>query len=880
MAGRYTRGLQEITLGDVAEVGGKGANLGELTRARFPVPPGFVVIATAFDEFLSVHGLDAQIRSAVARLDFADHAEVERTTAEIRHWIGEAEIPRATGAEIGEAYGSLGGGKVAVRSSSAVPGLGVSSFPGQMDTFYNVEGTIELLHKVRQCWASLWTARAAANRWNQGIDHFAVRVGVVVQQMVTAEYSGVAFTVNPVDGADEFVVEAVPGLGDALVGGRVTPECFVVGKPIARIEHRPPEATVPESLILRVAEVSKKVEAHYGRPQDIEWAFAGGQIHILQSRNVKSREIRVDYAGLERWNKKPAPGDEAVIWTRAWSDEVLTRAITPMFYSVQADLITTTYDFIYRCYGLTELLPMRLMRFHKNRGYFSTHYLKACLRYAPKFALTDDALKFFTPEQKEEVQRAPFLAWRKLKSELRLSVRYRKFTLTRCYGFYYQRWLPELRRRLEELERIDLERGSNEDLKAYFKGMEALIKKHCEPIGFGVMVHTFAMVSLLEKALHAWLGDASPAAVLLSGLPGNSTCESNQQTWALAQKIRSVPELAEAFADRAADVIPKLRQSSAGTAFLAEFEAFRRRYLFRGAEDREISFPRWGDDPTLLIRVLQMFLAAPGDAEPQARENEIRSRRQKLTAEIRSRLRAQPYGLVKRTVFDFLLKYAQIYSLFRENQRYEVDRVFYGQRKAALAIGKRLSPLLASGEDIWFLSKEEAFDALNGQLSREQISCLVGPRKAEYRRYLHTPPPMFLKGAQEIAAREDAAPVVGRELRGVAASAGSAAGTARVVRELRELGRVRPGDILVTNSTDPGWTPVFLLIRGLVLETGGILAHGTVLSREYGIPAVTSVKNATEVIRDGETITIDGSLGVVVLPETAQSASAAVVSPV
>jgi pyruvate,water dikinase len=625
---------------------------------------------------------------------------------------------------------------------------------------------------------------------------------------------------------------------------------------------------VPADIVLAVASMSCDIERHYGRPQDIEWAWAAGQLYVLQSRNIKTTdELAVDCIGLERWNKPPEKDEAEIVWTRAWSDEVLTRAITPLFYSVQADLITETYDFMYRASGMKQLLPLRLMRFHKNRGYFSTRYLMECLRYAPKFARGEDMLKFFTPEQREQVRAMPFQAWEKVKSELYLSLHYKKYTLTRCHKTFYDEWLPELLERVRKLDELDLRSATPEQLSEYCWAMDRLIKDHCQPIGFGVMVHTFATVTFLSIALEKWLGDSTAASVLLSGLPGNSTVALNAEVWKFSRRIKLSPNLHSVFVNSpSTEVLPDLNESPAGQKLTAELESFRRTYAFRGAEDREISFPRWGDDPVLLVNVLKLMLSAGDECEPEAALKKNAARRQALTAEIENKLSRQSWGSLKKKVFRFLLKYAQIYSLFRENQRFEVDRVFYGQRKAFLAIGRNLAQekLLADPDDIWFLAKEEVFDLMTGKLAASEAERLITPRRAEYRKYLHVAPPMFLEGDREFDVADEtleASVTSGGMISGVAASAGRATGIARVVHDIGELGRVKPGDILVTNSTDPGWTPVFLLIKGLVLETGGILAHGTVLSREYGIPAVTSVRQATSLIKEGNLITIDGSEG-------------------
>jgi pyruvate,water dikinase len=870
MTGKYILSFSDASLKDMRLLGGKGANLGELTSVGFPVPPGFGITSTACEEFLSANSFDSLLRQMIAEVDFRVHQQVEEVTARIRDLISNAPIPDEIASRISDAYNTMKEGTpVAVRSSSMVPNLGKSSFPGQMDTFFDVVGLEDILTRVKMCWASLWTLRATVDRWNKGVDHFSVKVSALVQEMVPAEFSGVAFTVNPVTGKEEFIIEAIPGPGEALVSGRVNPDMFLLSKEPVALTKQPERSEIPDDLILQVAGMSGRIEKHYGKPQDIEWAWAGGQLYILQSRGIAMQDVeKLDYSGLERWNKKTDSAEDEVIWTRAWSDEVLTRAITPLFYSVQADLITATYDFMYQGYGLTELLPLRLMRFHKNRGYFSTRYLMECLRYVPGSLRDDEVLKFFTPAQKEEVKSLPFLALKKLASELRLLIFSRKYSFSRCHKTYYEDWRPELLQRVEDLDSLDLESAGPEQLEGYFLGMDRLIKDHCHPVGFGVMVHTAGVITFLGMALEKWHDDRAAIGVLLSGIPGNFTVETNEETWRLSRRIRESSALSDIFTRcPTTEITPKLSGIEEGRSFLEHMEQFRRKFAFRGAEDREISFRRWGDSADLLIEILKIFIQAGDEMEPQTLERNNREKRERATREIEESLSGQRWGWLKTGVFRFLLKYAQIYSLFRENQRYDIDRVFYGERKGFLAIGARLVDMgvIMEKDDIWFLSKEEVFDALYKRLSRDEVGKLIVPRKAEYRRYLNAPPPMFLQGDREFETlpEEQAGPAVAQVLNGVAASSGKATGVARVVHSMSELNRVQPGDILVTNSTDPGWTPVFLLIRGLVLETGGILAHGTVLSREYGLPAVTSVRNATRLIKDGERIAIDGSCGTI-----------------
>ncbi|MBQ75363.1 MAG: hypothetical protein CMQ20_10135, partial [Gammaproteobacteria bacterium] len=755
MTSTYILSLNEGSLSDRALLGGKGANLAELLKAGFEVPSGFTVTSNAYLDFLAENNLDNTINKLAGKIDFEDPEHVDKVTAEIRALISIAAVPNGIATEIESAYRVLGDNlSVAVRSSSAVPDLGVSSFPGQMDTFYHVTGMPGVFRHLKLCWASFWTARAAASRWSQGINHASVRIAAVIQEMVPAEISGVAFTVNPVTFADECVVEAVPGLGEALVSGKVTPDRFILAGHPQAFRETPTHTRIESQLIEQVAELATAIHEHYQRPQDIEWAYANEKLFVLQSRNVSTRSEEVlDYAGVERWNKPAQSSDNEIIWTRAWSDEVLTRAITPLFYSLQGDLITKTYDFIYACYGLTELLPMRLLRFYKNRAYFSTNYLLASLYYTPQGSRDDEVLKFFTPEQKDQARSLPFLLGKKLLSELRLLILHRKYSFTRCYKTYYEEWLPILLRRVRELDELDLSSATLGSLQEYSQGMDELLTEHCRPIGLGVMIHTATSITLLRKLIEDWYGDGEIVGSLLCGLPGNRTVESNEATWELSRKIVESSLLSYLFRNYTpSEINARLNDSEEGISFLHECEGFSLEYDFRGAEDREISFPRWGDDPELLTGILKTFVQAGDNVSPAASEANAVLRRKEATARVLETLSNSSWGFAKRRVFEFLLNHTQNYSLFRENQRYDADRVFYGERKAYVAIADRLvqSGVLMDPADIWFLSKEEVQDLISGKLDRVAALRTVTPRKAEYRRFKRTTPPMFVQADDEL----------------------------------------------------------------------------------------------------------------------------------
>ncbi len=285
----YIRPLEQLSATDVGLAGGKGANLGELTRAGFPVPPGFVLTTTAYDDFVQANGLQAAITAALPDAAPSDPAELARAATVIAGYFAAGRVPVEIADDLRRAYLALGGGLVAVRSSATAEDLPTASFAGQQETFLNVSGVAAVREATQRCWASLWTARALAYRARQGIPPDSVSLAVVVQRMVAAEAAGVLFTANPLTGdPDEMVINAVRGCGEALVGGQVTPEEIAVGRGTWSVRRRdsPAGRVLTEAQAGQLARLGEQIESHYGHPQDIEWAWAGGRFHVLQARPI------------------------------------------------------------------------------------------------------------------------------------------------------------------------------------------------------------------------------------------------------------------------------------------------------------------------------------------------------------------------------------------------------------------------------------------------------------------------------------------------------------------------------------------------------------------------------------------------------------------
>ncbi|MDQ1487426.1 MAG: rifampicin phosphotransferase, partial [Actinomycetota bacterium] len=436
---------------DAALVGGKGVNLARLAGAGFRVPNGFTVTTDAYSAMLTEAGVSDQLSEILAGIDYADAGQVDRSAARIRELIAGSAIPQAVSAKIRTAYEKLGG-FVAVRSSGTAEDLADTSFAGLHDTFLDVLGADEVCAAVTRCWASMWTARAVAYRQKNGFDHFAVRIAVVVQHMVASDVAGVMFTANPITAAtDELVVNASWGLGESVVSGLVTPDEFVIragdrtvkhkvlgekAEEIVRVEsggtvqrevdaERRDRFTLSDEQVAQLARLGLDVQRHYhGIPQDTEWALAGGELYLLQSRPVTGV--------IFSWDDEIEPygvvEDEATIWDRAWADEGFTGAVSPLFYSTRGYNLERGLSWTLAAWGLDDAARRKQFKYYRGGFYYNTATEKAIaietiFPFARDSPLCWGGTTFIEPAARDEVINAPFRWGRWSLSALRRQLR-------------------------------------------------------------------------------------------------------------------------------------------------------------------------------------------------------------------------------------------------------------------------------------------------------------------------------------------------------------------------------------------------------------------------------------------------------------------------
>ena len=883
-----TMSLAEASRADVTRVGGKAANLGELINRGYPVPGGFVITTDAYALFSSDNALQGIVEGELAAIDHADPRSIEEHATRIREAIESAKLPKALAAEIEERYRKMGALPVAVRSSATAEDLASASFAGQLETYLNIRGTRNVAEAVKRCYASLWSSRVISyGKWG-GFALVDAKMAVLVQYMISSSSAGVMFTVSPLstDGS-EFLIESTLGLGEALVSGKATPDKYVLGRNgdgtfrilakeisakgiIARgteggveyVELDPAEgskSSLSDEQALELAEIGEKIQKTMGTPQDIEWAIGDeNQMYILQSRPITT--LITDSA-------------DEIVWTRGYSDDYWNDPVTPLYFELLGDHITQYVNVelneIMGYKSLDTPKTRQLLKLHKAHAYFNLEVLKRKVENEiPPFLRNDDVLNYF-PEGsgtygKETMRRLRFNITGRVLAEIRVTLKdpnggggktdkayvaWGDSTLDPFFAAF-----PD---RMKALEGKPLK-----DYVAFAEEIHELMIGHYRLVRYGIPVHNIGMNLLTQYLLRRFIGAEDGRRVypiLVSGLR-DKTRETNERIGELATTIRASPDLQKLIISESSSKLYSLISSSElpeAAGFKQRFDAFIAEYGFRGFT-REAYYPRWGDKPAYVFDILKSLVS--GEAvDTAAAEEKSAKLREETEASVRRQINGQLIGFAKWALLSSILESARRYIVFRERQRFNLDKWITMVRRLYRAIGARLveDGVLKDASDIFFLMKGEIRGIAEGKVP-ENILATVDARRTEFHKYENATPPKFLQGEREF---NDPPPEGVDHFKGIPASQGVITASVRVLDSIDDIWQVQVGEILVVPRTDPGWTPVFSKVGGLITETGGILSHGAVVSREYGIPAVTNIPGACRLFKTGQRVTMDGVKG-------------------
>ncbi|MEV7541558.1 rifamycin-inactivating phosphotransferase [Streptomyces sp. NPDC089915] len=884
MSERYVLDLQDLDAAQVALVGGKAAHLGGLSRIEgVRVPEGFCVTTDAFRRILRETPAVEDGIDRLERVDPDDGEAVRTLGEEVRRAIAGVPVPDALAARITEEldrFGEQAGW--AVRSSATAEDMPSASFAGQHDTYLNVVGAAAVMRHVSRCWASLFTERAVAYRRSHGIDHRTVHMAVVVQRMVFPQAAGVLFTADPVTGDRKTaVVEAGFGLGEALVSGLVNPDVFtvrhgaVVARTIAAEEPavRDPAAggaretaadarrrerpTLTDAQAVRLVRIGRRIEERFGRPQDIEWCLADDGFHIVQSRPITTLfpvpvpvPVTADAPVLAPGSGPETGAHGNRVYVSVGHQQMMTDPMKALGLSV---------------WQLTAMAPM-----HEAGGRLFVDVTGRLASPATRAGLLDvvgrgdplvrDALETvldregFLPPPPEPPGAAPGgpapgrapapldadpavvaeLIERSRQSLATLEREIRTKTGPELFDFLLEAF-REHKRFLRDPQ----------SLRAVMAGMEA--------------------TWWLNDNLRAWLGEKNAADTLTLSAPGNVTSEMGLALLDVADVIRPWPEVV-AFLRGVEDdgFLDGLAELAGGPEARDAIEAYLGRYGMRCAGEIDITRPRWRERPAALV---PLILDHVGNFEPGAAarrfEQGLRKAREK-EREVLSRLRALPDGDRKADETRRMIDRVRAFIGYREYPKYAIVSRSYVYKQALLEEAGRLvrAGVLAQREDAFHLTFQELHEAVRTRRVDER---LIRRREEEFRSYRALTPPRVLTSDGEALngsyRRDDVPPGA---LAGLPVSAGTVEGRARVILDMADAD-LEAGDILVTVFTDPSWSPLFVGITGLVTEVGGLMTHGAVIAREYGLPAVVGVAAATRLIRDGQRIRVHGTDGYIEL---------------
>jgi rifampicin phosphotransferase len=868
--------LADLASRALEETGGKALGLGRLVAAGFKVPKGFCVLASAYREALeSRYG---ELRLAIAGADPKVPSSLDVASQKARAIVMSVALPEAVEAEFRAAYRGLcagGGSAVAVRSSATAEDLPELSFAGQQDSFLGVESEDEAVLALRRCWASLWNARAIGYRaraegsgraFGLGAAKAALpEMAVVVQLMVPARSAGVLFTADPLAGSRQCcVIEAVRGLGEALVSGKATPERFVAAGGKLVEGPSPGSGILSEAEALELASIGKEVEAAFGKPQDIEWAIDGSGVSLLQSRPITSLY------------PLPEDGRPCRLLFSFGSWQGFLDPFTPLGAEMMLGAVV----------GVGRLLGQRLeargMTAFREAGDRLWVEIGGLLRYSAGKAFARIFLGSVDPAAAALLED---LGARGLLPpvEGRISAR----AVLALLGFAPKvmrrvarnmlgpaRGRAILARKLEGLQRsleAEFERArSPAEMVATARRCSSGAIAGIFPEILGGMVSSQVPFQNLMGSAKGIPGMREDLLELTRGLPHNVTTEMDLELWALAGTIGSDPQaLAACRAAGPEGFARAILEKSLPASAAQPIAAFLERYGFRGPGEIDLGKARWRDDPAPLARVLLSYLGMErGEGDPASLFASGAKGAEAAAARIAESFR-KARGPVAAAIASFLARRVRELSGLRESPKFGIIKVLSVIRTAMLSVGEGLvrSGSIEEADDVFFLRLDEIEAGLAegaAQLSgRVAAARAVYDRESRRRRI-----PRLLAGDGSAYFDPPEAPSEdgGLSLRGCPVSPGTVVGWARIVFDPSEVS-LEPGDILVCPGTDPAWTPLFMAAAGLVTVVGGEMTHGSVVAREYGIPAVVGVAAATERIPEGARILVDGSRGLVRIEE-------------
>ncbi|SHM19869.1 phosphoenolpyruvate synthase [Mucilaginibacter sp. OK098] len=866
----YVLDFQEIDKSKLMLAGGKGANLGELSGIKgIRVPAGFCVTTDAYKKVTENNRELNGLLDELTHLKADERKNISEISAKIRTTIESAPISEDLAEEIAGYLTKFSEEDAfAVRSSATAEDLPTASFAGQQDTYLNIIGKEAILKHISKCWASLFTDRAVTYRIQNDFDHRKVYLSVVVQQMVFPQAAGILFTADPVTGNRKVLsIDASFGLGEAMVSGLVNADNYKVcnGNIIDKMisikklaiyalkgggtqeqeiepQHQTRQALTDEQ-ILQLAHIGRKIEEHFGSPQDIEWCLADDTFYIVQSRPITTL-----------YPIPEANDQENHVYVSVGHQQMMTDAMKPLGLSV---------------WLLTTRAPMRTAG---GRLFIDITAMLASpagretlvnVTLGKSDPLIKDALTTII-ERKDFIKLLPDDKKESGPDKSNKAVSPANYQTLNDYDPTIVSDLIRSSKASIETLKQNIQTKSGSDLFDFIlEDLQQLKKIAFDPQSFGVLMTGINAAFWINEKVDEWLGKKNAADVLSQSVPNNITSEMGLALLNVADVIRPYPEVIDYLQHVKNDnFLDELVQFEGGQETQDAIYDYLSKYGMRCSGEIDITKTRWSEKPLTLVPVI---LSNIKNFEPNAGNQKFEQGRQealKKEQELLDRLKQLPDGEQKAKETKRMISLLRNLSGYREYPKYGFINRYFVYKQALMKEAEQLvqANVIHEKEDIYYLSFEELRELVRTNKPDNQI---IGKRKDEYKLYEKLTPPRIITSDGEIIAgkynRED---LPAGAIAGMAVSSGIIEGRARVILNMQDAD-IENGDILVTTFTDPSWTALFVSIKGLVTEVGGLMTHGAVIAREYGLPAVVAVENATKLIKDGQRIRVNGTDGYV-----------------
>ncbi|MEK3747661.1 phosphoenolpyruvate synthase [Paenibacillus sp. FSL E2-8871] len=859
-------GFQEIETTQLLLVGGKGLNLGRLSTIEgIKVPVGFCVTTVGYQKAIEKNEKYHILLDQLSMLNVDDPEQIGEISRKLRQLLMEVEIPSDVVTAVTHYLSQLGEEQAyAVRSSATAEDLPHASFAGQQDTYLNIIGREAIMQHISKCWASLFTDRAVIYRMQNGFNHRQVYLSVIVQRMVFPQASGILFTADPMTSNRKLLsINASFGLGEALVSGLVSADCYKVqeeeivdmmiatkklaiyglkegGTETLKIDlDQQKTQTLSEQQILQLARLGREIEAYFGCPQDIEWCLDHDTFYIVQSRPITTLY--------------PIPevnDQENHVYVSVGHQQMMTDPMKPLGLSF---------------YLLITPAPMR-----KAGGRLFvdvTHMLASPVsreNFINTLGKSDPLIKdaFMTLIEREYIKSLP--DDRKEQSPVNSS----KDSSSEGFQALIENdpaivsdLIKNSQTSIEEL-RQNIRTKSGADLFDFIlEDLQELKKFLSDPQSTKVFMTAMNASSWINEKMYEWLGEKNAADTLSQSVPNNITSEMGLALLDVADVIRPYPEIVDYLQHVKDDnFLNELVKFDGGQSTQDAIYAYLNKFGMRCAGEIDISRTRWSEKPITLV---PMILSNIKNFEPNAGNRKFEQGRQEALEkeqELLDRLKQLPDGELKAEETKRVISFIRNYIGYREYPKYGMINRYFIYKQALLKEAEHLvkASVIHEKEDIFYLTFEELHEVVRTNKLDEQI---ISKRKDDYNFFEKLTPPRVITSDGEIITGEyKRENLPDKAIIGLPVSTGVIEGRARVILNMEEAD-LEDGDILVTAFTDPGWTSLFVSIKGLVTEVGGLMTHGAVIAREYGLPAVVGVENATKLIKDGQRIRVNGTEG-------------------